>query len=136
MIWNWQQADRPNFTCDAEALRPLEDKFLRGGGMLIGATTHLSELDRGAVTIELMSTEAVTTSAIEGEILDRESVQSSIRRQFGLAVEGLRANPAEQGIAELMVNLYRQFAAPLDATPLFRLQGGTASAMHQLGKTI
>jgi hypothetical protein len=50
MIWNWQQADRPNFTCDEEALRPLENKLLHSGGASVGATTHLSELFGVAVT--------------------------------------------------------------------------------------
>ena len=50
--------------------------------------------------IEAMSTEALTTSEIEGEILDRASVQSSIRKQLGLAGDNRRPRPAEHGIAE------------------------------------
>jgi Fic family protein len=38
-----------------------------------------------------MSTEAVTTSEIEGEILNRDSVQSSIRRQLGLSTNRWKA---------------------------------------------
>jgi hypothetical protein len=34
-----------------------------------------------------VSSEALTASEIEGEILDRASVQSSIRRQLGLATD-------------------------------------------------
>jgi Fic family protein len=67
-----------------------------------------------------MSTEAVTTSEIEGEILDRVSVQSSIRKQLGLPTEERRVRPAEQGIAEMMVDLYRSFAEPLSEGMLFR----------------
>jgi len=59
------------------------------------------------LAVEALSTEAVTTSEIEGEILDRASVQSSIRKQLGLSVEERRVRPAEQGIAEMMVDLYR-----------------------------
>ena len=65
------------------------------------------------LAVEALSTEAVTTSEIEGEILDRASVQSSIRKQLGLSVEERRVRPAEQGIAEMMVDLYRSFAEPL-----------------------
>jgi Fic family protein len=54
------------------------------------------------------------TSAIEGEVLDRDSVQSSIRRQLGLAGDRRSASPAEAGIAEMMVALYRSLADPLD----------------------
>jgi Fic family protein len=68
----------------------------------------------------MMSTEAVTTSEIEGEILDRASVQSSLRKQLGLATDERRARPAERGIAEMMVDLYRSFAEPLSEETLFR----------------
>jgi Fic family protein len=67
-----------------------------------------------------MSTEAVTTSEIEGQALDRLSVQSSIRRQLGLAADNRRVRPAGQGIAEMMVDLYRSFTAPLSDEMLFR----------------
>src|SRR5207244_2904910 len=67
-----------------------------------------------------MSTEAVTTSEIEGEVLDRASVQSSIRKQLGLAAESRRERPAEQGIAEMMVDLHRSFVGPLSQEVLFK----------------
>jgi Fic family protein len=67
-----------------------------------------------------MSTEAVTTSEIEGEILDRASVQFSIRKQLGLTTDERRVRPAERGIAETMVDLYRSFAEPLSEEMLFR----------------
>jgi Fic family protein len=66
-----------------------------------------------------MSTEAINTSEIEGEILDRNSVQSSIRRNFGLATDNRRIPPAEQGIAQMMVDLYRTFNEPLSHSKLF-----------------
>ena len=61
----------------------------------------------------MISDEALKTSEIEGEVLDGDSVQSSLRQQFGLAAEGRRILPAERGIAELMVDLYRSFGDPL-----------------------
>ena len=67
-----------------------------------------------------MSAEAVTTSAIEGEVGNRASVQSSIQRQLGLApADKRRVKPAEEGIAEMMVDLYRSFSEPLSAEMLF-----------------
>jgi Fic family protein len=67
-----------------------------------------------------MSTEALTTSEIEGEILDRASVQSSIRKELGLAADKRRPKPSEQGIAEMMVDSYRRFSEPLSNEMLFR----------------
>jgi Fic family protein len=81
---------------------------------------HLAEEDREQLTVEAMSTEAVTTSEIEGEILDRASVQSSIRKQLGLTTDNRRVCPAERGIAEMMVDLHRSFFEPLSQEMLFR----------------
>lgn len=120
MRWNWQQDDWPNFRFDAEGLAPLEARFLRQGGVVIGSVQHLGEDDRGVLTVEIISAEALKTSEIEGEILDRDSLQSSIRRQFGLVTDHRRVGPAEQGIAELMVDLYRTCDGPLSDAQLFR----------------
>jgi hypothetical protein len=46
-------------------------------------------------------------------------VQSSIRRQFGLATDNRRVPAAEQGISEMMVDLYRSFAEPLSDGTVF-----------------
>ena len=63
--------------------------------------------------IELISDEAVKTSEIEGKILNRDSVQSSLRHQLGLGAEKPGISQAERGIAKMMVDLYRSFADAL-----------------------
>src|SRR5579863_5468523 len=100
MEWNWQQSDWPNFSWEPLGLAKAEEDFLRGSGLLAGVVKHLSPGDEEQRIVDAISTEAVSTSEIEGEMLDRASVQSSIRRQLGLAADNRRAGPAERGIAE------------------------------------
>src|SRR5271154_5365398 len=119
MTWNWQQPDWPNFSWDANRQRKAEEHFLIGSGVFAGTVKHLPASDKEQLTVEAISTEAVTTSEIEGEILDRASVQSSIRRQFGLATDKRRVPAPEQGISEMMVDLYRSFEEPLSDDMLF-----------------
>lgn len=120
MIWNWQRPDWPNFKWDRARLASAEEQFLLGAGVAIGTVKHLAGEERNHLMVELMSGEAVTTSAIEGEVLNRASVQSSILRQLGLASpDKRRVMPAEQGIAEMMVDLYRSFPQPLSHETLF-----------------
>jgi Fic family protein len=119
MTWNWQQSDWPNFAWDKNRLVAAEQHFLIASGVLVGTVKHLGNEDRDNLTVDAMSTEAVTTSEIEGEFLDRTSVQSSIRRQLGLATDNRRVRPGEQGIAEMMVDLYRSFALALSDEMLF-----------------
>jgi Fic family protein len=80
---------------------------------------HLDGEQKQGLTIELISQEAVDSSAIEGEILDRASVQSSLAKHMGLEVERRKANAAEAGAAELMASLYRTYAYPLTDQMLF-----------------
>lgn len=120
MRWNWQYPDWPNFTYDAAALAPLEERFRQSSGEVIGAVRHFTDDDRSQLRIELLSDEAVKTSEIEGEFLDRASVQSSLRRQFGLDADTRPVKPQERGIAEMMADVYTNWAAPLADEELFR----------------
>src|ERR1700754_873319 len=80
---------------------------------------HLDGDARHGIVIELISQEMVESAAIEDEVLDRTSVQSSLARQLGFAADKRRSNPAEAGAAELMADLYRSYAEPLTDKLLF-----------------
>lgn len=47
---------------------------------------HASDDNKNALKISLIGSEAYKTSEIEGEILDRESLQSSIRQYFSQTI--------------------------------------------------
>lgn len=118
MNWNWRHPDWPNWQFDSAQLADLERQFLLGSGRLMGAWQHLTEMDKDQIKIDLLSNEAMKTSEIEGEYLDRASVQSSVRRQFGLKADR-RAGPAEHGIAELMVSCFNGFGDALTNEMMF-----------------
>ena len=74
MTWNRQQPDWVNWSFDARELEELEQQFLLGSGRLMGAWQHLKD----QLKVSLLSDEAMKSSEIEGEFLDRDSVQSSV----------------------------------------------------------
>lgn len=119
MRWNWQQTDWPDFRWDGRTLAKAEAAFLRGAGVLVGSAKHLDDNTRQQLLVDAMSVEALTTSEIEGEMLNRASVQSSIQRQLGLLSDRRKVQPAEQGISELMVTLYRGVDEVLTEDHLF-----------------
>ena len=119
MVWNWQIPGWPDFRYDAAALAPLEQRFLLSSGEILGAVHHVSPSERDQLRIDLLSDEAMKTSAIEGEMLDRQSVQSSLRRQLGLSPDSYPTKPREQGVAEMMVDVYSTYAQPLTHETLF-----------------
>ncbi len=133
MAWNWTHSDWPLFTYDAHAIAPLEQRFMLASGELLGALRHFSAEDQTMLRIELLSEESIKTSQIEGEILDRASVQSSIRRQLGLVAETPDARPQERGIAEMMLDLYHSYAEPLEHQTLFRWHSMLMAGNRQLG---
>lgn len=101
-------------------------------GEFIGAFKHIGPDDRDTLKIELISDEALKTSEIEGEVLDRDSVQSSLRRQFGLGTDHRRILPAENGIAEMMADLYKNFDAPLTHEIMFAWHGMLMSGTRRI----
>lgn len=113
MHWNWQQKTWPHFSYSQEQLALLEAKFIHSSGVFLGAYTHVLEQDKKVITVNLISNEALKTSEIEGEYLDRDSVQASVAYHFGLTKKNHHSKPSEQGIAEMMVHLYETFAEPL-----------------------
>ena len=113
MVWNWQLKNWPNFTWDKEKLECYEKDFILKSGVIIGSSKHISKEDKQELFIQLLSSEAVDTSLIEGEHLNRDSVQSSIKKELGLSVDEKKSTPAEKSIAMMMVDLYHNTDEPL-----------------------
>ncbi|MDA3889708.1 MAG: Fic family protein [Allgaiera sp.] len=123
MQWNWQYPGWPDFRYDASVIEPFEQRFLLSSGEILGAVHHVSPSERDQLRIDLLSDEAMKTSAIEGEMLDRLSVQSSLRHHLGLSPDSYPAKPREQGVAEMMVDVYSTYSEPLTHETLFRWHG-------------
>jgi Fic family protein len=119
MQWNWQQNDWPSFQWKKEGLLEAEAKFLHQSGVLIGVARHFKKDDKNLLVVDMMTDEALKTSEIEGEYLNRDSVQASIRRNFGLDTDYRRVKPAESGIANMVTDLYKNFDKPLSHKTLY-----------------
>lgn len=118
-LWNWQKKKWPNFSYNKDALTTLELRFSQNSGTVLGAFKHVNEKEKEQLIIEILSNEALKTSEIEGEYLDRDSIQSSIKKNLGLKVDKKNIAPAEFGISEMMVELYKNFDKPLAHEQLF-----------------
>lgn len=137
MMWNWQQKDWPNFLYKKSLLDEHEERFLRQSGVLQGAYKHIKYEDKNALAIDLMSDEALKTSEIEGEYLNRDSLRSSIRRHFGFQEDNRKIPPAERGMADMMVDLHRNFSGPLTHEAMFnwhRMINGGREDITDIGK--
>ena len=119
MYWIWERSGWPNFKFDPAAFTQLEREFHRNAGLILGSIRAVSTEDADELKVNLISNEALDTSKIEGEFLDRDSVQSSIRGQLGLQTDGRRSGTKETGVSRMLVDLYTNYDKPLDQETLF-----------------
>ena len=119
MKWNWQQKDWPNFKYSFSKIKQYEEEFLHNSGLLFSVFNSISNQDKENIKINLISDEALKTSEIEGIYLNRDSVQSSIQKNFGLKIKKQSATPYEQGLSDLMIDIYKNFDSALTNKELF-----------------
>lgn len=137
MRWNWEHPDWPEFLWNSGVLAEMEAQFLQRSGMQIGSLKHFDDETRLAIMVDTLTGEALKTSEIEGEILNRDSVQSSILNGFGLKTDGRRVPPAERGIADMMIDLHRQFDHPVTHDTLHdwhRMITNGRTDLHDIGR--
>ena len=120
MKYNWQQNDWPNFRYNPAELDTLILKFSEKIGRIGGLLDALPEGTQTDTLIDIMVSEAIKTSEIEGETLSRPEVLSSIRNNLGLnkRLEQIKDQRAS-GIAELMICLRDEWEQPLSQAMLF-----------------
>lgn len=81
--WIWQQENYPNFTYDSQKLENLIQKVSIEQGYLIALSQTMDNKTIIQRQIEALENEAINTSLIEGEVLNRDSVKASIAKKFG-----------------------------------------------------
>lgn len=86
-MWIWQHKQWPKFFWDNSQINNELASVRLTQGRLLGITQHIDKKIKEKLSLDSLASEAMTTSAIEGELLDRESVRSSIA--FRLGIEGM-----------------------------------------------
>lgn len=120
MIYNWQQKDWPDFRYDLSGVEKVLFSFAEKAGHINGMLKGLSEKMQTEAVVDLMATEAVKTSEIEGEYISRQDVMSSIRNQLGLNLEPEQVKDRRaKGAAQLMLAVRHSYAEPLSQDMLF-----------------
>lgn len=122
----------PEFNWDADVLAVQLAEVRHRQGLLLGRMSAMGADSRAETHLSTVTTEVVTSSAIEGERLDPAEVRSSVARQLGLNVGGLRtASRQVDAVVEMMLNATQEFAAPLTAERLF----GWHAALFPIGRS-
>ncbi len=120
MPWSWELPDWPHFNYHPEQIAQLEKQFLLNVGSSLAYLKTIEEKDYAYFIVEILSTEGLESSRIEGEILDRESLQSSIKRHFGIKTTLKRGSEKESAMAAMLCDVYETFDQPLTHEMLWK----------------
>jgi Fic family protein len=123
MRYIWQRENWSHFRWKSEPLLPLISRARFVQGELLTKVANLGfKLNREA-RADVLTEEAVKTSAIEGERLNPESVRSSVARQLGLPAAGLPpTNRAVDGLVEVLLDATQNYDKLLTGARLKRWQ--------------
>ena len=84
MKYNWQYSDWAKFVYSESILDSLLVEFASEIGEIKGIIQSLSNENQQDTILQMMISEAVKTSEIEGEFFSRQDIMSSIKRKFSL----------------------------------------------------
>src|SRR6266699_57543 len=119
-IYIHELKDWPHFRWSQERLAKPLAAVRHHQGRLVGRMEGLGFKLRTEANLQTLTEEVVKSSEIEGEILDRDQVRSSIARRLGMDIGALApADRRVEGVVEMMLDATKNYSAPLTAERLF-----------------
>lgn len=112
--YNWQHPNWPKFTYQSGGLDKIINEYTKISSNLQGQISQLDQNNQSEAHIYLMVEEAINTSEIEGENLNREEVRSSVARYLDLDLSQPKGIfHKENGIASLLVDVRKNITSKL-----------------------
>lgn len=122
----------PAFRWDKGAIADVLGDVRHRQGRLIGQMQSLGFQLREEAILHTLTEDVLKSSEIEGELLDKDQVRSSIARRLGMDIGGL--SPADryvEGAVEMMLDATQEYATPLTSERLF----GWHAALFPTGRS-
>src|SRR3954453_14016901 len=131
-VYIHELSDWPSFRWDHEGLSALLAAVRHRQGRLIGRMEGLGFQLREEAVLDTLTQDVLKSSEIEGEVLDRDQVRSSIARRLGLDIGALPpADRNVEGVVEMMLNATQNFKSELTDERLF----GWHAALFPTGRS-
>ncbi|WP_019894750.1 Fic family protein [Hydrogenovibrio halophilus] len=118
-MWIWESEHWPAFRYQTERLLPVLEKVVRAVSPLATLASQLDEPKRLTLESQILLEEALSTAKIEGELLDRESVRSSIANRLGIG-QSTRLSKSSQAFIDVLLESIRSCQKPLTEKGLFK----------------
>lgn len=101
----WQSNDWPNWRYDLPALANPLAEVSRAQGLLMGRLSDIGMVLRSQASLAALTDDVVKTSEIEGDLLNTDTVRSSIARRLGVDIGALA--PVDRfvdGVVEMVLD--------------------------------
>ena len=122
--WIWQQENYPNFTYEFKKLESLIQKVSIQQGYLIALAQTIDNKTIIQRQSQALENEAISTSAIEGKILNRDSVKASIAKKFGFRdIDYSKIDNSIEYLIEVLIDANTNYDAKLTQERLFAWHG-------------
>lgn len=119
--WIWQQEEWPSFTWQDDIIQPLLHTARLKQGILLGRASMVSNSDHSTNELDTLLQNIITSSAIEGEALNAQSVRSSLAKRLGINDElSYPTSDRSEGLAEMMLDAITHLDEPLSLDRLFQ----------------
>ena len=120
--WIWQHPAWPIFSFQAEVILPELEKTIRIISPLNLLASELNTDKQLTLESQILLNEAMSSAKIEGEMLDRESVRSSIAKRMGIG-RMRRSSRAAEAFIDVLLTSIRSCDSPLTESLLHNWHG-------------
>jgi Fic family protein len=128
----YQRPEWPKFRWDQNQMAPRLAAVRHRQGRLIGSMQALGFPLRDEAVLSTLTEDVLKSSEIEGEILDKDQVRSSIARRLGMEAFGLTPTDRNvDGVVEMMLDATQKYREPLTDERLF----GWHAALFPTGRS-
>ncbi len=118
--WIWQRDEYPHFTYNKIKINSLVEKISQEQGYLIAMSEMMNSHTIIQKQLEALENEAISTSAIEGEVLNRDSVKASIKKKFGFRdIDYKKIDHSTEYLIEVLVDANSNYDEDLTLERLF-----------------
>jgi Fic family protein len=118
--WIWEHDEYPNFTYDLQKLQSLIEKVSKEQGYLLALTQTMNSQNVNQGQLEALINEAMSTAAIEGQILNRDSVKASVQKKLGLLDSHYKkTDSATDNLIEILIDANTNYDEELTTERLF-----------------
>ena len=132
-LWIWQRPGWPEFHWDSARLAQPLAAARRAQGELTGMARLLDPDSDLLAQLEVLTSEGVATSAIEGERFDPKAVRSSLARRLGLPTAGLPSPPRSiEGLVDVLLDATQKLDKPLTQKKI----AGWQAALFPTGRSV